>query len=250
MSTDQGALPGMVSVIVPAAGSGQRLGASTPKALVDLAGQPLLTHAVRSVLAGGLVHQVVLVAPAGLESEVERAARAAAGQVPTVVVTGGATRDLSVAAGLAAVDPRAQFVLVHDAARALVPAHVIADVVAALRAGAPAVVPGMPVADTIREVAPDGSSRTLERANLRAVQTPQGFPVAVLRAAHARRAELAGLAVTDDAGLVEAFGDPVTIVAGHAEAMKVTTPADLALAEVILAARARRADHTEGGAPE
>jgi 2-C-methyl-D-erythritol 4-phosphate cytidylyltransferase len=136
-----------------------------------------------------------------------------------------------------AVDPEAHFVLVHDAARALVPNQVIADVVAALRAGAAAVVPGLPVTDTIRQIAADGSSRTLDRASLRAVQTPQGFPVSVLRAAHARRDELGDLPVTDDAGLVESIGYPVTLVPGHPEALKVTTPSDLTLAAMILAAR-------------
>lgn len=228
---------GLVAAIIPAAGSGQRLGAGAPKALVELAGEALLTHAVRAVLAGGLIDQVVLVAPPGLEAEVAQAGQIAAGAVPVAVVTGGATRDQSVAAGLAALDPQAQFVLVHDAARALVPSQVITDVVAALRDGAKAVVPGMAVSDTIRQVAADGSSQTLDRDRLRAVQTPQGFPVSVLRAAHARRGELGDLPVTDDAGLVEALGDPVTLVPGHPEALKVTTPSDLALAEVILAAR-------------
>lgn len=238
-----------VSVIIPAAGAGQRLGAGTPKALVELAGEPLLIHAVRSVLAGGLIAELVLVAPPGLEDEIATAGRSAAGKVPVKVVAGGATRDQSVAAGLSALDPRSEFVLVHDAARALVPGQVVAAVVTALKAGASAVVPGLAVADTIRQLAADGSSQTLDRSSLRAVQTPQGFPTHILHEAHARRGDLAELAVTDDAGLVQAMGHPVTIVPGHPEAMKVTTASDLALAEVILASRGRRI-HTAGAAEE
>lgn len=222
-----------VTAIVPAAGAGTRLGAGAPKALVELSGKPLLSHAVAALLATGQVGQVVLAAPAGLTDEVEGAARLVSGAVPVVVVQGGATRVESVALALAAVE-HADFVLVHDAARALVPPEVVAAVIAALTGGAQAVVPGLAVVDTIRQLDPAGSSRTLDRSNLRAVQTPQGFPTEVLRAAHARP-DLGH--ATDDAGMAEALGVPVTIVPGHPEAMKVTTPLDLITAAGILAAR-------------
>lgn len=229
------------AAIIPAAGSGQRLGAGIPKALVTVAGRPLLGHAVAAVLAGGHVGGVVLVAPPGLEEEVAAVGAAAAGGVPVTVVPGGTTRDQSVAAGLAAVGGDVRFVLVHDAARALVPEPVVAAVVAALLAGAQAVVPGLPVTDTIRAVDADGRSRTLDRAALRAVQTPQGFPLSVLRAAHEFRRAHPDLAVTDDAGLAEALGVAVTLVPGDPQAMKVTTGLDLALAEVILRRRTEEA---------
>jgi 2-C-methyl-D-erythritol 4-phosphate cytidylyltransferase len=106
----------------------------------------------------------------------------------------------------------------------------------ALEQGASAVVPGLPVVDTVRQVAPDGSSHTLDRSTLRAVQTPQGFAANVLRRAHAAAPDVVGQA-TDDAGMVEALGEPITIVAGDPQAMKVTTPLDLTVAGQILAER-------------
>jgi 2-C-methyl-D-erythritol 4-phosphate cytidylyltransferase len=136
-----------------------------------------------------------------------------------------------VAGALAVVPERYRIVLVHDAARCLVPPSVVAAVIEAVAEGAPAVVPGLPVVDTIRALAADGGSRTLDRTTLRAVQTPQGFPAEVLRRAHA--AGDAG--ATDDAGMVEALGLPVTLVPGDPRAFKVTSPLDLRLAEALLA---------------
>lgn len=229
-----------VGAIVAAAGSGQRLGAQLPKALVALAGHPLLTHSVAALVRGSQLHgrqlqALVVVAPPGFEDQAKAAAVAGAGTVPVAVVVGGATRVESVARGLAALAD-VDLVLVHDAARALVPAQVVADVIAALAAGAEAVVPGLPVVDTIRQISPDGSSTTLPRASLRAVQTPQGFTRESLLAAHASGV---GASATDDAGMVEAIGRRVTIVSGHPEAMKVTTPLDLAVAGLLLAERER-----------
>jgi 2-C-methyl-D-erythritol 4-phosphate cytidylyltransferase len=148
-----------------------------------------------------------------------------------VAVTGGATRVESVRAALEVVPDSFEVVLVHDAARCLVPLEVVAAVIDAVRAGAPAVVPGLPVVDTIRELSEEGGSRTIDRARLRAVQTPQGFPVEVLRRAHAAGDPQA----TDDAGMVEALGLPVTLVAGHPRAFKVTTALDLVLAGALVA---------------
>lgn len=232
-----------LGAIVAAAGSGQRLGAQLPKALVELAGSPLLTHSVAALVRGAQLHgarlhggqldRIVVVAPEGFVAQAAVAAAAGAQEVPLQVVMGGATRVDSVARGLAELSD-IDLVLVHDAARALVPPEVVANVIAALLAGADAVVPGLPVVDTIRQLRPDGSSATLDRATLRAVQTPQGFTRAALVAAHSSST---GDSATDDAGMVEAIGRPVTIVAGHAEAMKVTTPADLQVARLLLAAR-------------
>jgi 2-C-methyl-D-erythritol 4-phosphate cytidylyltransferase len=226
-------LPSAVA-LVPAAGLGTRLGAGPPKALRLLAGEPLLTHAVRALAAARLVEQVVVAAPPGDEAQVQALVPEA------LVVTGGDTRTASVAAALAAADPAYDVVLVHDAARPLVPPELVdAVAVTVLEGAAQAVVPALPVADTIKRV--DGAGlvlETVERADLRAVQTPQGFRRAVLAEAHARAA---GLPATDDAGLVERLGITVLTITGHDDAFKITRPADLDFAEALLAGRRARA---------
>jgi 2-C-methyl-D-erythritol 4-phosphate cytidylyltransferase len=236
-------LPGSaaVGIIIVAAGSGSRLGADVPKAFVPLAGVPLLGHALRGALSCPDVAEVVVVAPAGRIGEAHAVCRWARSQpdaetapptrVRIEVVAGGAARGDSVAAGLAALSPDVGIVLVHDAARCLAPVSVFDRVVAALRTGAVAVVPGLPVVDTIKEV--DEAGRvvgTPERARLRAVQTPQGFRRDVLERAHAGMT-----AATDDAALVERLGEAVQVVQGDARALKVTTPSDLEVAARILA---------------
>jgi 2-C-methyl-D-erythritol 4-phosphate cytidylyltransferase len=143
--------------------------------------------------------------------------------------------------GLAAIaaDPDisdARYVLVHDAARALVPADVVRRVIEALAGGAVAAIPVLPVVDTIREVTPTGSA-TVDRSRLRAVQTPQGFARDVLERAHRLVADM-GLQVTDDAAAVEALGYPVVLVPGDREALKVTEPLDLLFAEAIVRSHA------------
>lgn len=219
-----------VAAVVVAAGSGSRLGHALPKALVEVGGQPLVARAVTSLLDGG-VARVVVVAP---KDQLERFALVFQDLPDVVVVPGGAERQDSVRLGLDAVGD-ATHVLVHDAARPLVPARVVADVVAALRAGARSVVPVMPVVDSIRRALPEGSE-IVDRADLRAVQTPQGFELALLREAHAHVAAT-GAAVTDDASACELVGVPVTFVPGHREAMKITEPFDLVVAEAIVNAR-------------
>ena len=218
-----------VGVLVPAAGVGVRLGPGAPKALRTLAGEPLLVHAVRGLRAAPSVGPVVVAAPA---SDVA-AVRDLLAPYDVVVVAGGAERQDSVRAALAALDPGVDLVLVHDAARCLTPVAVVEAVAACLRGGAGAVVPVLPVADTVKQVCGDRVVATLDRSALRAVQTPQGFRREVLEQAHAA----ASGAATDDAGLVEALGLPVRTVAGHEEAFKVTRPIDLLLAEAVLAAR-------------
>ena len=225
-----------VVAIIPAAGSGERLGAGVPKALAPLAGEPILVHAVRSLVADPRIGLVVLATPDGLEESMAELAAPHAGTAPVVAVAGGATRAESVARALAVVPDDFEVVLVHDAARCLVPAQVVGAVIDAVLGGADAVVPGAPVVDTIREVVESGASHTLDRSALRAVQTPQGFPLAVLRRAHAG----GDAEATDDAGMVEALGLPVVLVPGHARAFKVTTAQDLVLAEAILAEEAGR----------
>ena len=154
------------------------------------------------------------------------------GHNPTVtVVAGGAERGESVAAGLAALSGGVHVVLVHDAARCLAPSTVFARVIEAVRGGAAAAVPGVPVVDTIKEV--DACGRvvgTPDRSRLRAVQTPQAFSRAVLERAHAVTSD-----ATDDAALVERLGEPVIVVPGDERALKITTREDLDRAARILA---------------
>lgn len=220
----------LIAAVVPAAGAGERLGAGMPKALAPLRGEPILAHAVRGLVAEPRVGLVVVAAPPGLEQDMRLVAQAAAGASPVRVVTGGATRVESVGAALAEVPAGVRVVLVHDAARCLVPVTVIAAVADAVLGGAAGAVPVVPVVDTIREVTAGGASRTLERSALRAVQTPQGFAADVLRRAHAS----ASTGATDDAGMVEALGLPVVLVPGDARAFKITTLMDLLLAEALL----------------
>jgi 2-C-methyl-D-erythritol 4-phosphate cytidylyltransferase len=217
---------------VPAAGEGVRLAAGMPKAFVPLNGRPLLWHCVRGLLASGCIHVVVVAVGAQLHDRA-RAVLAEAGE-QVRIVTGGAHRSDSVRAALHGV-PEADVVVVHDAARCLTPISVIQAVVQAVLAGAPAVVPVLTVVDTIKQVDADGCVvRTVDRSQLRAVQTPQGFAADLLRRAH----QSASALVTDDAGLVEALGVPVTTLPGHPHAFKITTSFDLAIAEMLTGAQA------------
>lgn len=218
-----------VAVVVPAAGRGERMGAGVVKALRELAGEPLLLHAIRGVRAVPAVGPVVVLAPVGLVNDLA----VLLAPYDVLVTAGGEQRQDSVRLGLAALPADADLVLVHDAARALTPVSVFTDVIAALRAGAEAVVPVLPVADTIKRVAQDRVLGTVDRADLRAVQTPQGFVREVLEQAH----RLAGPAATDDAALVERLGRTVLTVAGSEHAFKVTRPFDLLVAEALLARR-------------
>ncbi|MGG5260306.1 2-C-methyl-D-erythritol 4-phosphate cytidylyltransferase [Phycicoccus avicenniae] len=232
--TDAHAAPRGVGVVVVAAGSGSRLGASLPKAFVPLAGRPLLGWALDALGQLPGVRSVAVVVPEGLVNTAHAAWAGVGLPDPAVVVAGGADRTASVAAGLAALDPGCDVVLVHDAARCLTPSAVFERVVAAVRAGADGVVPGLAVVDTVKTVDAGGFvTGTPDRAALRAVQTPQGFRRAVLDAAHA-----SGLGATDDAALVEALGHRVLVVEGDPRAFKVTTADDLDRAERMLAADA------------
>lgn len=208
-----------VAGIVVAAGSGVRLGGSVPKALRLLAGRPLLAWAVDALAPA--CELVVVAGPPGALAEVRRA-------VPgCVVVAGGATRSVSVRACLAMLTAEVTHVLVHDAARPLAPTSLAVAVLDALRSGAEAVVPVLPVHDTVKVVDADGwVVHTPSRDSLRLVQTPQGFSRALLAAAHAQ-----GDDATDDAGLVEALGVRVLTVPGDPAAAKITTTADLAALE-------------------
>jgi 2-C-methyl-D-erythritol 4-phosphate cytidylyltransferase len=221
-------LRGDVAVLVPAAGAGVRLGPGGPKALRELAGEPLLVHAVRRLSVAPSVGQIVVAAPAG---DVEAVCGLLAPVAGVTVVAGGSSRQASVAAALAAADPGFGIVLVHDAARALAPPELVERVAAAVRGGLPAVIPVLAVVDTIKQV--DDAGRvvgTVDRAVLRAVQTPQGFRRDVLTAAHAAAVD----EHTDDAGLAEKLGVPVHTVEGDEAALKITRPLDLTIAAALL----------------
>ena len=245
------ATDGAVVAVLTAAGAGTRLGAGGPKALVEVGGRSLLRRAAQGLADSGVVEHLVVTAP-GEHIErfaAELAGLAGAGVGIRVVAGSSASRQASVALGLkAALEscPRAAVVLVHDAARALTPPETVRRVVAAVRAGHDAVVPALAVTDTVKEIAPAGPAGsgveivvgTPDRSRLRAVQTPQGFAVAALVRAHelgAARGADEALAASDDAGLVEAAGGRVVVVEGDPLALKVTTPLDLALAELLAA---------------
>jgi len=226
------------AAIVPAAGRGERLGPGEPKALRELAGQPLLVHAVRALAEARTVAVIVVAAPLDEESRVSRLLLPVVGDTELHVVAGGESRQQSVSAALRALPDDVDVVLVHDAARPLVPDNVIDAVANAVRTGADAVVPAVPVADTIKRVDPAGRvESTVDRAELRAAQTPQGFARIVLEAAHREALESGLEDASDDAGLVEHFGRPVMVIPGSEDGFKVTRPLDLVLAEAVLARR-------------
>ncbi|MDG9725983.1 MULTISPECIES: 2-C-methyl-D-erythritol 4-phosphate cytidylyltransferase [unclassified Streptomyces] len=238
------------AVVIPAAGRGVRLGPGAPKALRALGGTPMLIHAVRAMAASRAVSLVVVVAPPDGAAEVKSLldAHALPGGAPSgswgstdfLVVPGGESRQESVRLGLDALPPEYDIVLVHDAARPLVPVDTVDAVIETVREGASAVVPALPLSDTVKQVEPaavpgepEPVVATPERARLRAVQTPQGFDRGTLVRAH----ETVSGEVTDDASMVERLGRTVVVVPGHEEAFKVTRPLDLVLAEAVLARR-------------
>ncbi|GAA2045954.1 2-C-methyl-D-erythritol 4-phosphate cytidylyltransferase [Agromyces tropicus] len=226
-----------VAVIVVAAGSGTRLGHAEPKALVPLGGDTILGVALDAVYGMREAPHVVVVVPADRVAEVRRRyqPRARAASAGLVVVAGGLTRQESVARGLAELPREIEVVLVHDAARPLAPAAVFDEVAAAVEARGHGIVPGLPVVDTVKRVDAEGRVlETVDRSELAAMQTPQGFPREVLESAYAA----APADFTDDAALVAAAGVPVDVVPGDARGFKVTVPSDLHRAEQLVAERA------------
>jgi 2-C-methyl-D-erythritol 4-phosphate cytidylyltransferase len=207
---------GHSAAIVVAAGSGERFGA--PKQFLPLGAARVVDHAIAA--AATACDDVILVLPAGHRWD---------GAAVTATVTGGATRAESVRAGLAAVPPDADVIVVHDAARPLATAALFAAVIDAVRAGADAAVPAVAVTDTVKRVDGDRVLDTPPRDTLVAVQTPQAFRAATLRAAHADGGD-----ATDDAALVEAAGGTVVTVPGDPRNLKVTTTTDLAVAAALL----------------
>ena len=209
----------LVAVIIPAGGSGERLGAKMPKALVQLAGKTLIEHAVARMAP--IANQIIVAAPAGYEEQFQNLLG-----TDVTVVTGGLSRTLSVKKALAHVEKENEYILVHDAARALASTELAMRVIDSLRAGEKAVIPGLAVSDTIKRVDVDNYvTKTPTRSKLRSIQTPQGFSRKVLIKAHKSPDD-----VTDDAGLVEDRGVDVKVIPGEERAMKITTMSDLAIA--------------------
>ncbi|KRE21216.1 2-C-methyl-D-erythritol 4-phosphate cytidylyltransferase [Agromyces sp. Soil535] len=226
-----------VAVIVVAAGSGTRLGHEEPKAFVPLGGSSILGVALDAVLGMRETPHVVVVVPADRvdETRTHFEAVAAAASAPLDVVAGGATRQQSVALGLAVLPRVVDTVLVHDAARPLTPSILFDEVVAAVRSRDRGVIPALDVVDTIKRVGEHGRVlETVDRAQLAAVQTPQGFPRSALDAAYAA----ATIEFTDDAALAASAGLAVDVVPGDTRAFKVTLPADLRRAESLVGERA------------
>ena len=216
-----------VWAILVAAGRGERLGADQPKAFAKLGELPLLAEPLRRLDESEWVDAVVLVAPPGWEEPAILLAEELGCAKVRACVPGGATRAESVRAGVAEVPDDAAAILVHDAARPLVPDDVVERVLAALAEGWDGVVPGLPVSDTVKRVGADGGvAETVARDGLWTVQTPQAFPTDVLR-----RAVGSGGEATDCAGLVESAGGRVKVVPGDPRLLKVTTADDLARVE-------------------
>jgi 2-C-methyl-D-erythritol 4-phosphate cytidylyltransferase len=209
---------------------------------VSLAGRTLLEHSVRRLVDGGRLGALVAVVPADLVNSARPLVKSAVGPTAAevAVVPGGATRADSVRRGLAALPDRVRLVLVHDAARCLVPPELVHRVVVALHSHR-AVVPGLPLADTVKQVDSAGTVvGTPNRSALRLVQTPQGFHRDLLERAHREAGPAAASGVTDDAALVERLGEPVHVIPGDPGAMKITTAGDLDYAGWLLTQTAGR----------
>ena len=225
-----------VAVILVAAGKGERLGAGTPKALVRVAGTTLLEHAISRAIGTKDLAQLVITATAGyLEQFLSLATPHTPSGIELVVLEGGETRQQSIALALGRVDKSAEVILVHDAARAFTPTEVFDRVVAEVSASGFGVVPVVAVHDTVKRASGEEVLETVDRSELRAAQTPQGFPAQLLRDAYSSETE----EHTDDASLVQAFGHRVLSVAGDRMAMKVTTADDLILASHLVGGEQR-----------
>lgn len=231
---------GWVVAVVPAGGTGKRMGSATPKQFLMLGDVPMLLHSLRVFERTPSVAEVILVVPK------EERARALTDVVEKYgvkkvlrVVAGGATRQESVFNGLKETDEETEIVVVHDAVRPFVTEDLIEQSIEAARKIGGAIV-AVPMKDTPKQVGPDGQVQlTLDRAGLWLAQTPQTFRRGVLLEAY-RKAEAERIRSTDDAALVERLGQKVGIVPGSWENIKITTPEDLVIAEAILASRQGR----------
>ena len=223
-------------LLIAAAGSGRRMGAAGNKLLLEVAGRPVLAWTLDAALACPAIRWIGIVGQPVDAEPIAAIVAAANPDRPVEWILGGDTRQESVSRGLTALPPGAEGVLIHDGARCLVEPELLERCVAAVAAGA-AVIAATPVTDTIKQVDGGGTiTATPDRSALWAAQTPQGFPVAQLRQAHAT-ATAEGWSVTDDAALFERLGLPVQVLQAPPSNIKLTTPFDLTIAEAVLAAR-------------
>jgi 2-C-methyl-D-erythritol 4-phosphate cytidylyltransferase len=220
-----------VWAVLVAAGRGDRFGGTRPKAFANLAGRPLLAESLERLEGSDWIEALVVAAPPEWEEPSILLAEELSAAKVYAVVTGGATRADSVRAGVAEVPEEAAVLVVHDAARPLLPDDVLERVVTALGEGWDGAVPALSLSDTVKRADGDVVAETVDRAGLVAVQTPQAFLASSLRGALA-----GGGDATDCAGLVEAAGGRVRLVEGDRRLVKVTTQADLDFVETLLGA--------------
>ncbi len=221
-----------VWAVVVAAGSGERLGAEQPKAFVAFGEHPLIAASIAALDDHPAIDGIVLVVPAGWEERATFMADELGAGKASIAVAGGATRSDSVALGVAEVPLDAAIILVHDAARPMIPAALVDRVLAGFADGADGVVPAIAIADTVKRVDQSGHVvETLDRAELRGVQTPQAFRAELLRRALESPDRASG---TDCASLVERVGGRVLVVEGDPRTMKITTRDDLERARALL----------------
>ena len=223
-----------LAVVLVAAGDGTRLGAGIPKSLVKVGEQSLLEHALEHIVGASGLAQIIVASHENHVPEFERIVRAkvaalGAGHIALSFTPGGTSRQGSITNALAKVHADLSVVLVHDAARAFAPAELFDRVANAVRKTGLSIVPVLPIVDSIKRVDGDVLVAAVDRSELRAAQTPQGFVASELIAAHAN---VEG-DFTDDAALMQSLGKKVQTVEGDAVAFKITTPADLAYAELM-----------------
>ena len=226
-----------VAAVVPAGGSGTRMGNETPKQFLQLGDVPLLIHALRVFESSRTITEIVVVVPENAVTycQKELLPQFALSKVSTVIA-GGARRQDSVWSGLQAVDERTKLVVVHDAVRPFVSEAMVERVIETAKTRGAAIA-AVPLHDTVKRVAPDGMiETTLDRQQLWSAQTPQAFKIELLREAHQSSQE-SDVEATDDAFLVERIGHRVAIVNGSPDNIKVTRPEDLVMGEAILAAQ-------------
>ena len=214
-----------ITVVIPAGGSGTRLGRATPKQFLKVGGVPILVATVRHFASHPEVETVVVAAPSKLVDRTERMLSGHTRRVRLAVVAGGAERQESVARGLEAAPSDTEIIVVHDAVRPFITRQLIDAVVQAARETGAAIC-ALPIAETVKRVRGDLVETTVDRSALWSVQTPQAFRAPLLREAH-DKARLDGVLGTDDAMLVERLGHPVRVVRGSESNVKITTPEDL-----------------------
>ncbi len=230
---------GRVVAVIPAGGTGKRMGADVPKQFLPLGGVPMLLHSLRAFDRAPSVDAVILVVPREEQQRALTIVERYGVKKVQKVVAGGKTRQQSVYNGLKETDPDVEIVVVHDAVRPFVTVDLIEQSIEAARKGEGAIV-AVPMKDTPKQVGPDRQIRkTLDRTELWLAQTPQTFRQDLLLKAY-RKAEVEHLHATDDAALVEQLGHTVMIVPGNWQNIKITSPEDMVLAEAILASRQNR----------